>query len=144
MSRENVEIVLEAFERFEAGDIPGLAKLFDPDITTTAAEGWPEQGPWIGRTAVVAQYERLVADWTEMRVLLTEIVADVGDWVVVQFSWQVRGAQSGIETRFDPGVSDRLLVFDMRAVLLLMSSKTTRTSAPLLAALPSASRASAH
>jgi ketosteroid isomerase-like protein len=108
MSQENVEVVLEAMGRFEAGDIPGLAKLFDPDITTTAAEGWPEQGPWIGRTAVVAQFERLAADWSESRFLRNEVVADVGDWVVAQFSWQVRGAQSGIETRFDVASAFRL------------------------------------
>jgi ketosteroid isomerase-like protein len=108
MSEENVEVVLEAFRRFEAGDMTGLAKLFHPDITTTAAEGWPEQGPWIGRTAVVAQYERLTADWTEMRVRLSEVVADVGDWVVAQFSWQVRGAQSGIETSLDVASAIRL------------------------------------
>ena len=108
MSEENVEVVLEAFRRFEAGDMTGLAKLFHPDITTTAAEGWPEQGPWIGRTAVVAQYERLAADWTEMRVRLSEVVADVGDWVVAQFSWQGRGAQSGIETSLDVASAIRL------------------------------------
>jgi ketosteroid isomerase-like protein len=114
MSEENVEVVLEAFGRFEAGDMPGLAKLFDPDITSTAAEGWPEQGPWVGRSAVIAQFERIAADWSEMRFGRTEVVADADDWVVVEFSWQVWGAKSGIESRVEVAsafrVSDSLIV----------------------------------
>jgi hypothetical protein len=31
MSQENVEVVLEGFRRFEAGDMSGLAKVFDPE-----------------------------------------------------------------------------------------------------------------
>jgi hypothetical protein len=57
---------------------------------------------------VVAQFERLAADWSESRFLRTKVVADVDDWVVAEFSWQVRGAQSGIETRFDGAGAFRL------------------------------------
>ena len=70
MSQENVEVVLEGFRRFEAGDMSGLAKVFDPDVKATAAAGWPEPGPWIGRRALFAQFERIAADWSECASLL--------------------------------------------------------------------------
>jgi hypothetical protein len=37
-----------------------------------------------------------------------DLVADEGDWVVAGFRWQMRGAESGIETHFDVAVAVRV------------------------------------
>jgi ketosteroid isomerase-like protein len=63
MSQENVELVMESFRRFEANDVQGYAALWHPEGRGTAPADWPEPGPFVGRDAVVAQFERLAADW---------------------------------------------------------------------------------
>ena len=101
MSQGNVEIVLEAFRRFESGDTEGMGKLLDPDVLLMSAPGWPEPGPIRGREAFMRQFERISADWSDHRISRADVVADQGEWVVVDYRWQVRGAASGIETSFD-------------------------------------------
>ena len=108
MSQENVEIVREATGRFEAGDWAGYKELLHPDVRTTAAEGWPEPGPFIGPDAVVEQSQRVAADWDDQRITDLEVLADEGDWVVIGFRWHVRGVGSGIETDFDMAVAARV------------------------------------
>lgn len=108
MSQENVEVVLEATRRFEAGDWAGYKEVAHPDVRITVPEGWPEQGPFIGQDAVVGQYERVSADWAEQRITKVNIVADQGDWVVMEAHWHVRGVGSGIETDFEMAVAARV------------------------------------
>jgi ketosteroid isomerase-like protein len=100
MSQENVEIVLEYLRRGEANDLEGIAALMHPDISGSAARGWPESGPFLGREANLAEAKRLL-EWGENRFTDIQVVAEEGDCVVVAFRWQVRGEGSGIETRFD-------------------------------------------
>ena len=115
MSRENVEIVLEAFRRFQARDLVGLASLWHPDSRSTPAEGWPEAGPFVGRDAVIRQFEGLIAELSDVRHENLEVVAEPGEWVVVSWRWLFRGAASGLEGQFDlagafrlrDGVADR-------------------------------------
>ncbi len=101
MSDENVEVVLEAFRRFESGDVRGMGELLDADVVATGAPGWPEPGPFHGREAFVSQFKRIASDWSEHRIAKAEVVADEGDWVVIDWRWQVRGEASGIEMHFD-------------------------------------------
>lgn len=101
MSEANVEIVLECARRYEAKDFEGFAALCHPECRATPADGWPEPGPFVGRNAVVAQYERLAADWSEHHIGEMEVVADTGDWVVMTYRWNGRGMASGIETHID-------------------------------------------
>jgi ketosteroid isomerase-like protein len=107
MSQENVEIVLESLRRGEASDYEGSAALMHPDISATAVRGWPEPGPFVGRDAVLAEWRRLV-EWGESRFTDVNVVADQGDWVVVECRWEVRGAESGIETHFDLAIAMRV------------------------------------
>jgi ketosteroid isomerase-like protein len=108
MSEENVELVLESLRLAEADEVEGVAGLMHPEITSTAVSGWPEQGPFVGRDAVLAATERLTETWGESRFTDIDVVADEGDWVVVAFQWHVRGAGSGIETHFDVVVAVRV------------------------------------
>jgi ketosteroid isomerase-like protein len=107
MSQENVEIVLEFIRRAEASDLEGSAALMHPDISATAARGWPEAGPFLGPEAALAELKRLV-EWGETRFTDIQVVADEGDWVVVAYRWRVRGEGSGIETQFDVVAAVRL------------------------------------
>jgi ketosteroid isomerase-like protein len=107
MSEENVEIVLENLRLAEADDIEGVAALMHPEVTSTAVSGWPEQGPFVGRDALLAEIKRLL-DWGENRFTEIDVVADEGDWVVVAFQWHVRGKGSGLATHFDVVAAVRL------------------------------------
>jgi ketosteroid isomerase-like protein len=110
MSEENVELVLEYLRLAEGDDVDveGIATLMHPEITSTAVRGWPEQGPFVGRDAVLAETKRLNESWGESRFTDIDVVADEGDWVVVAFQWHVRGAGSGIATHFDVAVAVRV------------------------------------
>jgi ketosteroid isomerase-like protein len=98
MSQENVEVVLDAFRRFETLDFDRAERRWHPDSRITAPEGWPEPGPFEGRDAVFGQFRRLAADWGEQRFSDVEVVTDRGGWVVLTFRWEVRGGQSGAAT----------------------------------------------
>jgi ketosteroid isomerase-like protein len=107
MSHENVELVLETLRLAEAKDVEGYAALIHPEITATAASGWPEPGPFVGRDAALAELKRLT-DWGEIRFTDIDVVADQGDWVVVAYRWHMRGAGSGIATHFDVAAAARV------------------------------------
>jgi ketosteroid isomerase-like protein len=108
MSRENVEAVLPAFHLLEANDFEQWAALWHPEARATAPTGWPEPGPFVGRDAIVRQFERITADWQEHHFEDIELVADSGDWVVFTYRWHARGRTSGINTRFDLAVASRV------------------------------------
>jgi SnoaL-like domain len=93
MSQENVEIVLESLRRGETNDYEGSAALMHSDISATAVRGWPEPGPFVGRDAVLAEWQRLV-DWGESGFTDINVVADEGDWVIVECRWEVRTAEA--------------------------------------------------
>jgi ketosteroid isomerase-like protein len=95
VSSENVERVLLGFPLFEAEDFEGLARLWHPDGRVTAQEDWPEPGPFEGRDAVIEQFRRLASDMGQHRFTEVEVLAHGGDWVVIGFVWEVRGAGSG-------------------------------------------------
>lgn len=101
MSQENYEVVLAGFRCFESWDLAGFRRLVDPDSTATGFEDWPEPGPWIGPDALIHQLERITADWSNHRIVDPELVAEDGEWVIVQYRWQVEGSTSGIETGID-------------------------------------------
>ena len=63
MSQENVEIVRAAVEAWNAGDMDAVRELYDPDVIVRAPEGWPEPGPFVGREAVMRQFEQLRETW---------------------------------------------------------------------------------
>jgi len=106
MSGRNLEIVLESMRTFVAGDF-GRVELWHPDCRITAPEGWPEQGPFVGRDAVMAQFERLGADFGEQTLDVTTTSAR-DDWVVVEFEWSTRGSSSGAETQLEMAAAFRV------------------------------------
>ena len=98
MSSENFAVILAGFRCFEARDLDGFRRLVSPDVTATAFEDWPEPGPWTDPDALIHQLERISTDWSDHRIVDPELVAEEGEWVIVQYRWEVEGGTSGIET----------------------------------------------
>ena len=94
-SQENVDIVREAVLRFAAGDIDGLADLYDADAFIVAPEGWPEGGRFEGRDAVMRQFARIQEEWKSQSMRMERERADA-EWVVVELVWDAEGNASGV------------------------------------------------
>ena len=94
MSQENIEVVRRAFEAWNAGDMDAFRELHDPDTVLQMADDWPEPGPYVGREAVMREFEQLRQTWDRRdRSELIGDFIDVGDRVLVRFIW--RGAGQG-------------------------------------------------
>jgi ketosteroid isomerase-like protein len=108
VSKENVETVLEIFRLGAAGSFDRLAALLHPDVRMDGLDNWPEPGPFIGFDAVVAEFKRVRADWTEQRFEDIQVIASDRDWVVTEYRWHVRST-SGLEADFDFAVAAKFI-----------------------------------
>ena len=108
MPEKNVETMLEVFRLGAVESFDRLAALLDPDVRMDGLDDWPEPGPFIGSDAVVAEFKRVRADWTEQRFEDIQIIASNRDWVVTEYRWHVRSA-SGLEAEFDFAVAARFV-----------------------------------
>ena len=85
MSQENVEVVRAGFAAFNAGDMEALRETLDPDIAIgRELEGWPETGPFVGREAVMRQWERNREPFGDAITVEPISIIDAGDRVVVR------------------------------------------------------------
>ena len=107
MSQENVEVVKAGFEAWNAGDMDAYRELYDPDAIMRAPDGWPEPGPFVGREAVMRQWEQLRDTWDADTGVLIGDFTDAGDRVAVRYIW--RGAGHGPDLNME-----LTLVFTMR------------------------------
>jgi ketosteroid isomerase-like protein len=95
MSQENVDVVRAAFDAWNAGDMDALRQLYHPDAIVRSPEGWPEPGPFVGREAVMREFEQLREAWdTDAADPISDFIG-AADRVVVRFVW--RGAGRGPE-----------------------------------------------
>jgi len=98
MSQENVEVVRDAYEAWNAGDNHALRELCDPNIIWRPPEGWPEPGPFVGREAVMRWFDQLREAFDAYVTELSDII-DAGDRVVVRQIWH--GAGHGPEANVE-------------------------------------------
>ena len=102
MSRENVELVRRAFEKFARGDFSD-PEVFDPDVRIVwldaLAAGKPESVGLDDASAITAQW---LEPW-DRATLTAERVIDAGDQVVVIAVWRARGKTSAVETEWRHG-----------------------------------------
>jgi ketosteroid isomerase-like protein len=91
MSQENVEIVRAFFEAWNAGDMDAVRELHDPNVIQRAPDGWPEPGPFVGREAVMRQYEQLRGAWDTDTLNPISDFIDQGDRVIVTHVWHGEG-----------------------------------------------------
>jgi uncharacterized protein len=99
MSQENVEFLVDYFQRFADGDLDAIAEVWDPDINWRAAEGEIDDvGELHGPEAV----RRHAQDWFDMfddLAVVAEEVIDAGDDRVVAVQRMTgRAKVSGVET----------------------------------------------
>jgi uncharacterized protein len=102
MSRENVEIAKATFEAWNAGDMDTLRELYDPDVIMRTPEGWPEPGPYVGRDAVMRQFEQVRETWNSDALEAIGDLIDAADRVVVRHIY--RGAGHGPESNMESTV----------------------------------------
>ena len=100
MSQENVGVVRVLFEAWNAGDMDAFRELHDPDTILRMDANWPEPGPYVGREAVMREFEQLrqTWDWRDTSEPIGDFI-DVGDRVAVRFIW--RGAGHGPEAEVE-------------------------------------------
>jgi ketosteroid isomerase-like protein len=100
MSKENVEVARAVFAAWNTGDMDALRELYDPDVIVRMTENWPEPGPYVGREAVMRQWEQLRDAWdTDALEPIGDFIDDAADRVVVRFIWRGvgRGPESNME-----------------------------------------------
>jgi ketosteroid isomerase-like protein len=99
MSEENVEVAKAAFATWNAGDMDAFRELCDPEIIVRPPERWPEPGPFVGREAVMREWEQTRETWD---IDIVEPISDfiaAGDRVVVRQIW--RGVGQGPESNIE-------------------------------------------
>jgi ketosteroid isomerase-like protein len=97
MSEENVEVMKAAFQAWN-GDMDAFREMHDRDVIARSPEGWPEPGPFIGREAVMRQWEQMRETWDADALKPIDFI-DAGDRVVVRFIW--RGVGRGPELNME-------------------------------------------
>src|SRR2546427_5491128 len=89
MSQENVEVVRVVYETWNAGDMNAFAEMYDPDAILRTPEGWPELGPFVGREAIMRDWEYVREAWNADVVEPISDFIDAGDRVAVRHTWRV-------------------------------------------------------
>ena len=84
MSEENVRIVQAGIEAYNAQNWGALREMHAPSVIARTIEGWPEPGPFVGRDAVMRQFERLRETWDADALEPISDFIDAGDRVVVR------------------------------------------------------------
>jgi ketosteroid isomerase-like protein len=99
MSEENVEVVRAVAAAWNAGDMDALGELYDPHVIVRAPDGWPEPGPFVGREAVMRQWEQQRGIWNADTLELLGDLIDAGDRVIFRFIWHTagQGPEAGFE-----------------------------------------------
>lgn len=95
MLRDNAEIVAATFNAWNAGDMGAYRDLLHPDVIMRAPEGWVEPGPFVGREAVMRQFQQLRDTWDSDHLEQTSDIVAVGDRVAVRYLWHGVGHGPG-------------------------------------------------
>ena len=99
MSQENVEIVRAGIEAWDAGNMDAFLDLLGPDVILRGAEDWPEPGPFVGREAVLRQFDQQRETFDTNALERIGDFIDAGDRVVVRMVW--RGVGHGPEASLE-------------------------------------------
>ena len=99
MSQQNVEVVQALFEAWNACEMDSVRELYDPDVIVLGNERWPEPGPFVGRDAVMHQWQQMRETWDADALVPIGDFTDTADRVLVRFIWrgQGHGPESNIE-----------------------------------------------
>jgi ketosteroid isomerase-like protein len=102
MSQENVEIVRAAFAVWNARDMDAFRELHDPGVIAETVENWPERGPFVGREAVMREFELIREAFDADSLEPISDFIDAANRVVVRFIWRGtgHGPDAGIEMTY--------------------------------------------
>jgi ketosteroid isomerase-like protein len=99
MSQENVEVVRLATEAWNAGDMDAWSDFLATDAVWRVMPDWPEQGPFIGRDAVLRQVRQLRESFASDTIVPVGDAIGTGDHVVLRLIW--RGVGHGPESNME-------------------------------------------
>jgi ketosteroid isomerase-like protein len=91
MSQENAHLFRSLFEAWNAGDMDAFGEGYDPGAIMRAVEGWPEPGPWVGREAIMRQWEQMREAWDADKAEIVGDIIGIGDRVAVRYVWHGSG-----------------------------------------------------
>lgn len=100
MSRENVEVVRQAFEAWEARDLQAGRSLVHDDVEFHPGPSEPEAGPIRGVDALERYFRQWASAFDRLRAEPVELV-DLGDWVAVPLHLSGRIPGSDAEVTHD-------------------------------------------
>jgi ketosteroid isomerase-like protein len=95
---EAADVVRSAFERFNAGDLDGMAELLDPDVEFHELPMIPGSGTYRGPDGVRRWAETVVEPIEELRFEF-EDADERGEWIAVRTFIDGRGRGSGAEVQ---------------------------------------------
>ena len=79
-------VIRGAFEAWNAGDMDVFRDLHDPEVILRTVRDWPEQGPYLGREAVMRFYEQLRDTWDTDTLEASGDFLHLADRVVVRLT----------------------------------------------------------
>lgn len=102
MSQDHAEVIERGLTAWNAGDMGAFRELWDQDAIMRPPERWPEPGPFVGRDAVLRQFEQMRDTWSADTVEPIAGPFDVDDLVVMRFRW--RGSSHGLDVDMEATV----------------------------------------
>ena len=110
-----MEVVRRSIEVWNAGDMDAWSELLAPNVVWRVMPDWPEQGPFIGRDAVLLQVRQLRESWDSDEVVPVGDLIDAGDQAVLRYIW--RGVGRGPELNMEMTCTytfreDRFIAFE--------------------------------
>jgi ketosteroid isomerase-like protein len=95
MSRRNVEIVRQIYERWGRGDFRAGVELYDPYVLFVLRPEFPDPGAYCGPDEIRSYMRKDFLADLDGAVIAGEEFLDAGDSVVVRVNQQATGAGSG-------------------------------------------------
>ena len=96
MSQENVKVVRALFDAWNARDMDAVRELYDPDVVMRGVDDWPEPGPYVGRDALMGEWEQIREAWNADLLEPISDFIDAADRVVVRLAWRGVGQGPGM------------------------------------------------
>src|SRR6266571_5767066 len=99
MSRQNVDLVRQAYLAWNRGDLETAFEFLDPEVEVSVPPELPEAGTYRGSAEIRRFVERELLQALEDARAEPERFFDAGDQVVVFVRYYGRGKESGLEVR---------------------------------------------
>jgi ketosteroid isomerase-like protein len=115
MSEENVELVLAAYEAWNAGDKGAFGEFFADDLEYRTSGLFPDFDPvYRGRVGMLRFYDEMLSAWEYFRIDVRD-VDDKDDWIFAALRFTGKGRASGVEVNLNffhaARVANRRVIF---------------------------------